>query len=202
MIPGEIRSKIPLEMTVAYHSSYLNEMSSCLRRIHLIQSEYFLFCGHSHVMLLRNLISKRFCFLHPLLPKNKLFTIVPLLPFMASEVSLKKKKNKRQFFSQGPSVLHEYHLLLHICICLCALSHLPGCFWCGIEMISEPFFMMLACFVGMWILVQDLVHTPLHPPVFPSSYPCHVPLKWCNRTELRAEIVSKRSFVVLTMNSF
>lgn len=68
----------------------------------------------------------------------------------------------------------------HACVCLCAWSHPPACLpaclpWCCIEMISEPFFMALACFLGMWILAQDLYHTPLHPPALPSGYPCPFP---------------------------
>lgn len=42
MIPGEIRSKIPLEMTAAHYSSYLNEVSPRLRRAHLVKTHYLL----------------------------------------------------------------------------------------------------------------------------------------------------------------
>ena len=45
MIPGEIRSKIPLEMTAAHYSSYLNEVSPHLRRAHLVKTHYLLVSG-------------------------------------------------------------------------------------------------------------------------------------------------------------
>lgn len=170
MIPREIMSKISLEMTVAHYFSYLNEVAPHFRCPQLVKTHYLLLSGLWCVMLLHDFFSQTLlCLSLSGGSEHKLtvFSYCSLASF-----------HPISFLFYLISCSHSIpsgcmnNTCCHACVCMKPSSCLP---WCCIEMISGPFFMMLACFLGMWILEQDLYHAPLHPPALPSGYPCPVP---------------------------
>lgn len=136
MIPGKIRSKIPLEMTLAYHSSYLNEMSSIVRLIHFVQSHDLRFCGQwRDAVTLLPLLKIVFS------PSNSRQTqtvqIIPLFP-------LSFAKNNYHIFSQDP-------FMFQVITCsrpyVFDYVHLPGLFGAVLKWLVRYF---LWCLPALW----------------------------------------------------